>query len=120
MLVNNNKLKPYKSIEEQNLQLVLVKFDDLVINKLIQTKEHVPLSIEPKDFQPIGFELVSNHLTLSKIKAINVFVHHYHNLPIQDNNVAVNNNPNDMFRKAFIDAYLLGVPNLKGYVYSQP
>jgi hypothetical protein len=31
----------------------------------------------------------------------------------------VNNDPNDMFGKAIIDVYLLGVSNLKGYVHSQ-
>ncbi len=46
--------------------------------------------------------------------------HHYHNLPIHDNNVAMNNDPKDMFGKAFIDAYLLGVINPKGYVHSHP
>jgi hypothetical protein len=49
-----------------------------------------------------------------------VLVHHYHNTPIQDNNVAMNNDPNKVFGKALIDAYLLGVSNPKGYVHSQP
>jgi hypothetical protein len=47
-----------------------------------------------------------------------MFVHHYHNLHVKDNNVAVTNYPNDMFGKAFIDAYLLGISNPKGYVHS--
>jgi hypothetical protein len=59
-------------------------------------------------------------LTPSNIKATIVLVHHYHSLPIQDNNVTISNDPNDVFRKAFVDAYFLGVPNLKGYVHSQP
>jgi hypothetical protein len=32
----------------------------------------------------------------------------------------MNNDPNNVFRKTFIDAYLLGVFNPKGYVHSQP
>jgi hypothetical protein len=32
----------------------------------------------------------------------------------------MNNDPNDMFGKAFINAYLLGISNPKGHVYSQP
>jgi hypothetical protein len=60
----------------------LVKPSDLVTNEPIQTKKPTPLSIEPQDFQPIGFEPINNHLTLGNIKTTNVFVHHYHNLPI--------------------------------------
>jgi hypothetical protein len=82
VLINLNKLKPYKFIKEKNLQLVLVKPSDLVTYELVQTKEHVPLLVEPKDFQPIGFELVSNHLTPGNIKVTNVFIHRYHNMPI--------------------------------------
>jgi hypothetical protein len=98
----------------------LVKPGDLVTNEPIQTKEHVPLLIELKDFQPVGFELVSNHLTFCNIKTIDVLIRYYHNLPIQDNNVAMSNDRNDVFGKALIDAYLLGVSNPKGYVHSQP
>jgi len=57
-------------------------------------------------------------LTLGNIKTTDVFVHHYHNLLIHDNNVTMSNDPSDMFGKAFIDAYLLGVSNPKGYVPS--
>ncbi len=39
---------------------------------------------------------------------------------VQDNNATVNNDPNDMFGKAVIDVYLLGVSNLKGHAHSQP
>jgi hypothetical protein len=82
MLVNINKLKLYRFIEKKNLQLVLVKLDDLVIDEPVQAKEHVPLLIKPKDFQPVGFEPVKNHLTPGKIKITNVLVHHYHNLHV--------------------------------------
>jgi hypothetical protein len=30
----------------------------------------------------------------------------------------MSNDPNDVFEKALIDAYFLGVTNLKGYVHS--
>jgi hypothetical protein len=102
------------------LQPLLVKLSDLVTNKLVQTKEPIPLPVEPKDFQPIKFELVSNHSTPDSIKVINMLVHHYHNLPIQDNIVVVSNDPNDLFGKAFIDVYLLGISKPKGCVHSQP
>ncbi len=59
-------------------------------------------------------------MILGNIKTTNVLIHQYHNLPIQDNNVIVRNDPNDVFRKAIINAYLVGVSNPKGYVYSQP
>jgi len=96
----------------------LVKPSDLVIDKPIQAKEPIPLPIEPEDFQPIEFEPISNHSTHGKIKVIDVLVHHYHNLHVQDNNVEVNNDPNDVFGKAIIDVYLLGFSNPKGCVHS--
>jgi hypothetical protein len=49
-----------------------------------------------------------------------VFVHHYHNVLVQENDVIVSNDQNEMFKKALIDAYLLGVSNPKGCVHSQP
>jgi hypothetical protein len=87
------------------LQLLLVKPSDLVIYEPIQAKELVPLPVELEDFQPVEFEPVSNHLTPSNIKTTYVLVHHYHDMPIQDNNVVVNNDPNDLFGKALIDVY---------------
>jgi hypothetical protein len=45
MLVNINKLKPYKFIENKTLQLILVKPSDLVIIEPVQTNKHVPLLV---------------------------------------------------------------------------
>jgi hypothetical protein len=53
MLVNINKLKPYKFIEDKTLQPILVKLGDLVTYEHVQTKKLVRLPVEPKDFQPI-------------------------------------------------------------------
>jgi hypothetical protein len=39
---------------------------------------------------------------------------------VEDNNVVMSNDPNDLFGKALINAYLLGVSSPKGYVCSQP
>jgi hypothetical protein len=111
-------LKPYRFIEDKTLQPILVKPGDLLTEEPVQAKEPIPLLVEPKDFQFVGFELVSNHLTPWSIKTTYVFFHHYHNLPIQDNNVVVNNDPYNVFRKAFIDVYFLGVSSPKGYVHS--
>jgi hypothetical protein len=97
---------------------VLVKPSDLVTDELVQTKKHVLLMVEHEDFQPIRFEPVSNHLTLGNIKTIDVLVHPYHNLPVWDNNVTMNNYANVMFGKALIDVYLLRVSKPKGYVHS--
>ncbi len=94
----------------------MVKPSDLVIDELVQTKELV--SLEHEDFQHVGFEPVNNHLTLSSIKVIDVLVHHYHNLPVWDNIITVSIDANDMFGKALIDVYLLGLSNIKGYVHS--
>jgi hypothetical protein len=61
----------------------------------------------------VTFWLIST--SVSNIKVIDVFIHHHHNLLVQDNNVAVNNDVNGMFGKALIDVYLLGVFNPKGH-----
>jgi hypothetical protein len=74
MLVNINKLKPYRFIEDKTLQHVLVKFGNLVIDKPIQAKELAPLPVELKDFQPIKFEPINIHSTPSSIKVINAFI----------------------------------------------
>jgi hypothetical protein len=105
-------------IEDKTLQPILVKPGDLVIDELVQAKELVPLLIELEDFQPIEFEMVNNHLTSSNIKATNVFIHHYHNLFVQDNDVVVSIDPNDMFGTTIIDVYLFGVFNPKCCVHS--
>jgi len=117
VLINMNKLKPYRFIENETLQLVLIKPSDLVIDKPIQAKEPIPLVVKLEDFQLVEFESISNHSTHGRIKSTNMFVQHYHNLLVYDNNVAVSNNPN-VFGKAFIDVYLLGVSNPKGCVHS--
>jgi hypothetical protein len=77
MLVNINKLKLYKIIENQTLQLVLVKLSDLVTDEFVQTKELNSLFVELEGFQVVEFELVCNYLTLGHIKSIDVIVHHY-------------------------------------------
>jgi hypothetical protein len=48
----------------------------MAIDESIQTKEPKLLLVEPENFQPIEFELVSNHLTPGSIKRINVYVHY--------------------------------------------
>jgi hypothetical protein len=74
MLVDINKLKPYRFIEDKTLQHVLVKPNDLVIDEPIQAKKLVSLPIEPKDLQPVKFEPIHNHSTPSNIKAIDAFI----------------------------------------------
>jgi hypothetical protein len=118
MLVNINKLKPYKFIEDKILQVVLVKPNDLVMDEPIQTRVLEPLLVEPEEFQPIEFEPICNYLTLSNIKRTYVPIHHHHNVPIQDNDVIGSYHQNNMFRKALINVYLLGVSNPKGCVHS--
>jgi hypothetical protein len=68
VLVNINKLKPCKVIENKILQYVLVKLGNLVTNKPIQPNELVPPPVEPKKFQHVEFELINNHSTLGGIK----------------------------------------------------
>jgi hypothetical protein len=54
-------------IEDKTLQPISVKLGNLVTNKPIHSKEHVPLSVELEGFQPIKFEPISNHSTLGSI-----------------------------------------------------
>jgi hypothetical protein len=70
-------LKPYKFIEDQILQVVLVKLSEVVIDELVQIKEHDSLPIELHSFQLVEFEPICNYLTSSCIKGIDVVVHHY-------------------------------------------
>ncbi len=80
MLVNINKLKPYRFIEDITLQPILVKYSDLAIDEHVQTREPKPLLVEPKDRQPIQFEPINNCLTPNNIKRIDVHVHYYHDV----------------------------------------
>jgi hypothetical protein len=58
-------------------------------------------------------------LTDDNIIGIDVCVHHYHDVPIKDNNVAIHNDQNDAFNETLIDVYIK-VYNPKGHVYLQP
>ncbi len=113
VLININKLKPNRFIEDKILQLVLVKPSDLVIDEPVQIEEHAPLPTELKDFQLVEFELVNNHLTHGTIKRIDVHVHYYHDVHVEDNNVTICNDQNDAFSGTFIDVNVLKVCNLK-------
>jgi hypothetical protein len=118
VLVNINKLKPYRFIEDKTLQPILAKPSVLAIDEPIQTREPKPLLVELEDFQLVEFELVINHLTFGNIKGTNWHVHYYHDVLVYDNNAVVSNDQNNVFRKAFIDVYILGVFNPKGCVHS--
>ncbi len=50
MVVNMNKLKPYKFVEDITLQPVLLKPSDLVIDEPIQTRKLDLQPIELEDF----------------------------------------------------------------------
>jgi hypothetical protein len=113
-------LKPYIFIENTTLYSVLVKFSDLVTNEFVQTYKHEPLPIKLEDLQPIGFEPVNNYLTHGNIIGVNVFFHYYHDVPIEDNNVAIHNDQDDAFCETFIDVYIVKVYNPKCHIYSQP
>ncbi len=91
MLVNINKLKLHKFIEDKTLQHVLVKSSDLVTDGHIQTKEPNSLLVELEGFQPVEFEPVCKYLTLGNIKRTYVLVHHYHNVLLHDSDVNDNN-----------------------------
>jgi hypothetical protein len=112
VLVNINKLKPYKFLENITLQPILTKLNDLAIDEL------EPLLVEPKDLQLVEFEQVSNHLTPNSIKGTNVPIHYYHDVFVQDNNVTISDDQNDTFNNAIIDAYILGIFNPKGCIHS--
>jgi hypothetical protein len=46
MLVNINKLKPYRLIENRTLQHVLAKRNDLATNEPVKTRKPEPLPID--------------------------------------------------------------------------
>jgi hypothetical protein len=108
------------SLNILGLQLLLAKPNDLVMDDPIQTKELEPLPNEPKDFQPVEFKPINNHLTRGSVKGTNVPIHYYHDVHIEDNNVTIRNDQNGTFNEALIDVYILKVYNPKGHIYSQP
>ncbi len=59
-------------------------------------------------------------MTHGNIKRINVLVHYYHDVCVEDNNAIVHNDQNNAFNEAFMNIYILEVCNPKGHVYSQP
>ncbi len=118
MLININKLKPYRFIEDITLQPILAKISDLFINKPIQTKELEPLPIKLEIFQLIEFELINNLLAHGNIKGTNVLVQYRCDAPIEENNATIINYQSNTFNKAFNNVYILEVYNLKGHIYS--
>jgi hypothetical protein len=106
ILVNINKLKPYRFIKDKALQHVLIKPSDLVVGEHVQTKELEPLPVEYEDLQPTKFESINNYLTHGNIIGIDVHVHHYHDVSIEDNNVIVHNDQNDPFNETLINVYI--------------
>jgi len=91
VLVNINKLKPWRFIENKTLQPILIKPNDLIIDEFVQTKEPKPLPIELEDFQHVEFESINNYLTHGSIIKIDVHAHYYHDVHVEDNNVIVYN-----------------------------
>ncbi len=61
-----NMLKPYKFIQDIILH-VLVNFNDLVNDELVQTQELEPLPIKIANSKPIKFEPLNNYLTHGNI-----------------------------------------------------
>jgi hypothetical protein len=59
-------------------------------------------------------------LTHGSIKGINVPVHYYHDVHVEENNVIIHNDQNDVFSETLINVYILEVYNPKGCIYSQP
>jgi hypothetical protein len=82
VLVNINKLKPYRFIEYITLQPVLIKPSDLVINEPVQTNKLESLPVELENLQPIEFEAVNNHLTHGNIEGIYLHVCYYHDVSV--------------------------------------
>jgi hypothetical protein len=106
-------------IEDKTLHLVLIKPSDLIVGEHVQTKKLEPLNFEFEDLQHVEFESINNYLTHGNIIKTDVHVHHYHDVPIEDNNVAIHNDQNDAFNETLINVYIK-VYNPKGHVYSQP
>jgi hypothetical protein len=118
ILININKLKAYRYIENITLQLVLANPSDLVIDEPIQTKELKPLPIENANFEHVEFELLNNYLKHVNIIGTYVLVHYRNHVLIEFNYVLNCNDQNDSFSENLIDICTLGVYNPKSHVYS--
>ncbi len=92
----------------------------MITNDLVQTKEPEPLLVELEDLPHVEFELINNYLTHGSIIKIDLHVHYYHDVPVDDNNVIIDNDQNETFNETLIDVYILKVYYPEGYVYSQP
>jgi len=102
VLININKLKPYKFIEDKTLQLVLADPSNMVIDEHVQTKE--PL-------ENAKFELINNYLTHGNTIGTYVLAHYHNDVPIEFNCVQ-----NNTFSQGPIDIYILEVHNHKSHI----
>lgn len=85
ILININKLKPYKFINDNTLQLVFAKPTDLTIEIPIQNEIPKPWHVENDIFEPIVFELVANDSIDGPITTNNVPIcNHHSNAPIHN------------------------------------
>lgn len=84
----------------------------------IQTKEREPLLVEPKDFQPVEFKPINNHLVVLKEQTYLFIIIMMCILRSIMQLFAMIKN--DAFSEALIDVYILEIYNPKGHIYSQP
>jgi hypothetical protein len=89
VLVNINKLKPYRFIEDITLQPIFVNPNDLVVDEHVQTKEPEPLRFENANFELVKFEPVNSYSTHGNITGTNVSIHYYDDVPIEFNYVPI-------------------------------
>jgi len=120
ILININKLKPYKFIEDITLQLILTNHDDLVIDEHVQIEELEPLFVENANFEHVKFEPVNNYSTHGSIIGTNVPIHYNDDVLVEFNYIPVRNDQNDTFNEKPIDIYILEVWNPKSCIHFQP
>jgi hypothetical protein len=118
LFVNNNKLKPYKFIQDRTLQPVLDNLSDLVTDELVQIEELEPLPIENVNFEHVEFEAINNYLTHGNIIGTYVPIHYHNDVLVKFNYVRDCNGQNNAINEKPIDVCTLEVYNPKSHVYS--
>jgi hypothetical protein len=111
ILVNINKLKPYKFIEDITLQPILTNPSDMVVDEHVQIEELEPLLVENANFEHVKFEPVDNYLTHGSITGTNVPIHYYYDVHVEFNNIPLCNDQNDTFNEKHVHICILEVWN---------
>jgi hypothetical protein len=91
ILVNINKLKPYRFFKDRTLRSILANFSDLIIDEHVQITKLETLIVENDNSKLVEFEPINNYLTHGSIFGTYVLVHYHDDVPIEFNYVPIRN-----------------------------